>query len=91
MWGLPSSRQLHASGQRQGTSHLDRPVRGAAEQVPQAATDLVGARVADRLETLTPQKTAEHLLASGRPHEPAWTEIGSLLFAWGCGYPRTRT
>ena len=49
------------------------------------------ARVADRLEKLTPQKIAEHLLASGQPHEPAWTEIGNLLFAWGCAYPRTRT
>lgn len=49
------------------------------------------ARVADRLDKLTPQKIAEHLLASGQPHEPAWTEIGSLLFAWGCAYPRTRT
>jgi hypothetical protein len=49
------------------------------------------AQVADRLEKLTPQKVAEHLLASGQPHELAWTEIGSLLFAWGCAYPRTRT
>lgn len=49
------------------------------------------ARVADKLEKLTSQKVAEHLFVSGQPHEPAWTEIGSLLFAWGCAYPRTRT
>jgi hypothetical protein len=49
------------------------------------------AQVAKRLETLLAEEIAEHLLASGQPHEPAWREIGSLLFAWGCGYPRTRT
>jgi hypothetical protein len=48
-------------------------------------------RVADRLDKLTPQKTAEHLLASDRPHEPAWTAVGAILFAWGCAYPRART
>lgn len=49
------------------------------------------AHAADKVEKMTPQKVAEHLLASGQPHEPAWIEIGSLLFAWGCAYPRTRT
>jgi hypothetical protein len=49
------------------------------------------ARVADKLEALSSQKVAEYLLASGQPCDTAWTEIGSLLFAWGCGYPRTRT
>jgi len=47
--------------------------------------------VADRLETLSAHKVGEHLLAAGQPSAPAWTAIGSLLFAWGCGYPRTRT
>jgi hypothetical protein len=47
--------------------------------------------VADRLDTLSLQKIAEHILPSGRPHELAWAAIGRLLFAWGCGYPRTRT
>jgi hypothetical protein len=44
MWGLPSSCQLHANGQRQRTKRFDCQGRGAAEQVPQAATDLFGAR-----------------------------------------------
>jgi hypothetical protein len=49
------------------------------------------AQIAKRLETLTLEEVAEHLLASGQPCAPAWTAIGSLLFAWGCAYPRTRT
>jgi hypothetical protein len=44
------------------------------------------ARVARRFEGVSAQKVAEYLFVDGAAHEPAWSEIGRLLFSWGCSY-----
>lgn len=53
--------------------------------------DVLLPRVARLLNDLTPQKVAEYLFTDGAPSEPAWSEIGRLLFSWGCAYKRLRS
>lgn len=48
-------------------------------------------RVARHIKHLSPQKIAEYLFADGAPSEAAWSEIGRLLFSWGCAYKRLRS